>query len=229
MTQPLPTPSYFSTGSMIQLRNTWAPVASYIATVRANRQLLPLVCPPNFPTFPILIGQEHVRREQAPPRLVLVPTHFTIEAAIKMGQQPMKGLVSQANPRPFGVASCGSRRASGAIRTRRVRTRFSTSTHRPRFIVSCSAECTRALGASRTSGASTHAGSNRPTTIALDVCSSLKSHSVQTSLPSLGSRSPSRLRPQPAFRSTRLSRRYLPMGLSPRRLASSSFHPREAT
>ena len=100
MVQPITYPDYVTTGPMLTVVDTMSQLASDIASVRKARKLKPLVCPPGFPTAPIMIGQEWVRREQTPPRIVLVPTGIRNSPGAAIGIQPMAGDISQ---RPLKV------------------------------------------------------------------------------------------------------------------------------
>ncbi len=49
------------------------------------------------------LGQEWLRKEESPPRIVVVPTRNTYEFARQPGIQPPSGVVSAINPRTFAV------------------------------------------------------------------------------------------------------------------------------
>jgi hypothetical protein len=223
MTQPIVYPTYFTTGPMIDLVAIIGTLASNIATVRVNRGLPALVCPPGYPTAPIMIGKEWLDREHSPPRIVLVPTTIRTEAAIRMGQQPMTGAVSQAQLRPFGAGTSASRRTSGATRIRRVPILSTTSTRPSSSIASCSARLPATSATSRTSRSASKrgAGISRPTIADSGANSLSPGASPSTSLTSHGSSCRTPPRPRRAFRSTRPSRWLSPT--AQRRLPASSF------
>lgn len=70
-------------------------VFSDVGSVRLARQLPPLVS--------MHLGKEWVKTEEAPPRIVVVPTHNTYEFARIMGAQPPTGLVTAINSRVFAT------------------------------------------------------------------------------------------------------------------------------
>jgi hypothetical protein len=47
------------------------------------------------------LGQEWLRAEESPPRIVVVPTTTEYRAMQQFGTQPMQGLATNINPRPF--------------------------------------------------------------------------------------------------------------------------------
>lgn len=61
-----------------------------VDAVRAARLLPPLVSKH--------VGKEWLRSEETAPRIVVVPTHNSYEYARVVGQQPMTGLATAANP-----------------------------------------------------------------------------------------------------------------------------------
>jgi hypothetical protein len=181
-----------------------------IASVRVARGLVPLV------TGSLLAGQEQLRREHSPPRIVIVPTSLHFEPAQRVGTQPMRGALSQWNPRPFGSSGSGSRPTVGGSRTRRHRTRTRNTTSSTTSIPASSscassrARCTGTLAASRTSASATRDGSSRATITATAVCSSYPSPSAPTSPMSRGRscRSPRHRSPDPVSSPSSLSRHY---------------------
>lgn len=64
-----------------------------VASTRASRGLSPLVS--------AHLGNEWVRAEESPPRIVVVPISTSYKPMRRMGMQPMAGLTSQVNPRTF--------------------------------------------------------------------------------------------------------------------------------
>lgn len=129
----------YSTGIMLDLVAQIQAVASDIQAVRTGRGLKQLVCPANFPTFPILVGEEWAGREHSPPRIIFIPQGITTEPAIVVGRQPMAGQVGQQIPRPFTVAGSTSRRSYGATSISRSRIHSKTSTRRRRCTASSAA------------------------------------------------------------------------------------------
>jgi hypothetical protein len=68
-------------------------IFSDVATIRAARGLPPLIS--------AHLGKEWIRAEETPPRIVVVPISTSYKPMRRMGAQPMQGLTSQVNPRPF--------------------------------------------------------------------------------------------------------------------------------
>jgi hypothetical protein len=60
---------------------------------RFNRGLPPLVS--------AHLGQEWLKAEESPPRIVVVPTTTEYKPMRRIGAQPMRGTIDQVNPRPF--------------------------------------------------------------------------------------------------------------------------------
>jgi hypothetical protein len=80
----------------------FTPVATEIAGRRLALGLPPLVAP-SPPTAAmvgsLLIGQEWIRRQHSPPRIVIVPTGARYEATRRVGVQPMSGRVEGLQPK----------------------------------------------------------------------------------------------------------------------------------
>lgn len=226
-TTPIAYPENVSIGPMFRIDEVIRDIACDIASVRKTRGLTSLVCPSEFPTAPIMVGEEWVRREQSPPRIILVPTTIRTEAAIRMGQQPMTGKVSQSNPRPFGEASSGSTPTSGASRTRPASTHCGTSTAPSNSTGSFSAPLLVALATSPMSRRASKrlAGSSRRRTDALGANSSYRGRSRSTSPTSRGSCSRTRPARRWAFRSTRPCKWTGPTGLRQPSASSSRRRP----
>ena len=216
MTQPLPVPppptwavpypEYVANGPMLRLQDAVQKVACAIASVRKERGLTSLRCPQTMPTAPIMLGQEWLAREQSPPRIVMVPTKIALSPAIKVGWEPMKGQVSQANPRPFGEATFTSMFISGATRTRPGKTRFGTSARRRSSIGSSSSPGHKTSATSRTSTSAKACGGSRQTTSGSAASSLFLSLGRPTSAKSLGSFFPMPRARRMEFRSTRPSK-----------------------
>ena len=184
----------YSTGIMLDLVGQIAAVAADIQATRVGRGLKQLVCPAGFPTFPILVGEEQVAREQSPPRIVFVPQGITTEPALIVGRQPMAGQVGQQVPRPFFAAGSTSTLSSGATRTSLARTRSTTSTRPRSYTASYVGLYSASAAASPTFASGRLDGSERPTTSGTDGSSSSLSRSPRTSLMSRCSFSRSRQR-----------------------------------
>ena len=80
----------------------FAPVAVQIAQRRVALGLPPLVAPAP-PTAgmvgALMIGQEWLRREQSPPRIVIVPVGAKYEYKRQPGVQPVRGRVGEISPK----------------------------------------------------------------------------------------------------------------------------------
>src|SRR5580658_6235189 len=79
----------------VDLGILFAAIYADIASVRVARGYAPLC------TGALLIGQEQLRREHAPPRIVIVPKGIRFEPALRMGTQPAGGRVGQDYQRPL--------------------------------------------------------------------------------------------------------------------------------
>jgi hypothetical protein len=107
MVEPLDFPPNLTAGPMLDLVEQIQVIGTDVAQVRNQRGLPPLTCPAGYPTAPILIGQEWLRREHSPPRIVLVPTYMRNAPGSAMGVQPMVGLASQKPTKVFWRAIIG--------------------------------------------------------------------------------------------------------------------------
>jgi hypothetical protein len=107
MVAPLTYDPNLAAGPMLDVVAQISAVALDIQSVRHSRGLRPLVCPPGYQTAPILMGQEWLRREHAPPRIVLVPTHLRNSGGSALGIQPMAGLISERPLKVFWRAIIG--------------------------------------------------------------------------------------------------------------------------
>jgi len=73
---------------LVDLVQIIASVSADIDQVRANRNLPPLRgAPTGYPAGSIMVGEEWLRHEQSPPRIVLVPTTISLSPARMLGIQ----------------------------------------------------------------------------------------------------------------------------------------------
>jgi hypothetical protein len=107
MVAPLTYDPNLAAGPMLDVVAQISAVALDIQSVRHSRGLRPLVCPPGYQTAPILMGQEWLRREHAPPRIVLVPSTIPTSPARPMGMQPITDHISKRPLKPFWRALIG--------------------------------------------------------------------------------------------------------------------------
>jgi len=79
----------------------FTPVSAQITTERVGLGLPALICPPHVAGVvgSLMIGQEWLRREHSPPRIVLVPTGARYEHSRRPGVQPISGRVAEVEPK----------------------------------------------------------------------------------------------------------------------------------
>lgn len=79
----------------------FGPVSAEIVQQRLSQGLPPLRFPSQGAGIvgSLMIGQEWLRREHSPPRIVIVPMGARYQAAIKSGRQPLNGSVGNTSPK----------------------------------------------------------------------------------------------------------------------------------
>jgi hypothetical protein len=164
-----------NTGVMLDMTIAVGAIATDVASVRAMRGLPALVCNLQSPVFPFYLGQESLRQETAPPRVVWVPTRIEKLPAQTVGIQPPTGLVPAVPARPFGAVCYGSTFTFGATTIRSRRILSCRSIRRSSCTVSYSGRCTVTSAAPRTSESRMLSFGSLPTTTGTVVYSSCRS------------------------------------------------------
>lgn len=178
----------FNQGPMIDVIGLVSALASDVANTRSVRGLPPLVCNTQSPVYPFYLGQESIRQETAPPRIVFVPTSIETKPAwtarsFITGNQT--GQVQGIPARPFSSRGSTSTPTCGATRTRWQRTIYCRSITLSSFTESCLDRATECSAARRIYASVAANVINRPTTTVTVVCSCSISESASTSPTSL--------------------------------------------